>query len=232
MTSKTPLILIPGLLNTGALWAHQQDDLMDIADVRVANITREESMADLARSVLSRAPKTFALAGLSMGGYVSLEIMRQAPERVERLALLDTSALPDTPESTARRHHFIKQADSGAFLGVTPKLLPALVHKDNLKRLASIVSSMALDVGKLAFIRQQHAIMSRQDSRPLLKGITCPVAVICGDSDKITPPDMMADMAEQIGDNAIFTLIKDAGHLAPIEQPHCVTQAMRAWLTS
>ena len=230
MSEKTPLVLIPGLLNTEALWAHQQDDLMDIATVQVADITREDNMADLARNVLRRAPKTFALGGLSMGGYVALEIMRQAPERVERLALVDTSAAPDSPVHTARRKDFIDQADRGDFLGVTPRLLPVLVHKDHIQRLAELVTGMSQVVGKMAFIRQQTAIMHRLDSRPMLKGISCPTAVICGDSDKITTPAMMREVAAEIGSNAVYTEIKKAGHLSPLEQPDCVTQALREWL--
>lgn len=228
--TKNTLICIPGLLNTEALWAHQKDDLMDIADVRVADITREDNMPDLARSVLARAPDTFALAGLSMGGYVALEIMRQAPERVERLALLDTSALPDAPEQTARRRGFIEQAEQGDFLGVTPKLLPALVHADHVQRLAETLTAMAASVGKMGFIRQQTAIMNRVDSRPMLASIDCPSLVVCGDSDAITPPEMMAEIASEIGANANFELIKGSGHLSPLEQPHAVTAALRDWL--
>src|SRR5215469_2286884 len=101
---KTPLILLPGLLCDAALWAPQREALADIADVWIGDLTGADSMAAMAEAVLAAAPPKFALAGLSMGGYVSFEIMRRAPARVERLALLDTSARPDTPEqSRARR---------------------------------------------------------------------------------------------------------------------------------
>src|SRR4051812_4123004 len=103
MTAKSPLILIPGLLCDPALWAAQSDGLADIADMQVADVTQDDSVAGMARAVLRRAPEHFALAGLSMGGYVSLEIMRQAPKRVTRLALLDTSARSDTAEQKKAR---------------------------------------------------------------------------------------------------------------------------------
>ena len=101
--TKTPLILLPGLLCDQALWAHQSETLSDIADITVADMTREETIQGMAERVLDSGPETFALAGLSMGGYAAQEIIRQAPERVERLALLDTSARADSPENTKQR---------------------------------------------------------------------------------------------------------------------------------
>src|SRR5918999_1395726 len=128
MAERTPLVLLPGLLLDEALWQPQLKALADVADMTVGDLTKDDSMAGMARSVLAAAPPRFALAGLSMGGYASFEIMRQAPERVTRLALLDTSARPDTAAQTKERRAFIGMCERGEFKGVTPRLLPRWIH--------------------------------------------------------------------------------------------------------
>jgi pimeloyl-ACP methyl ester carboxylesterase len=130
MTAE-PLILLPGLLCDARLWTHQSRDLADLSRPIVADLTGRDTVTDLARDVLAGAPERFALAGLSMGGYVAQEIMRQAPERVTRLALLDTSARADSAEQSERRRGLIRLAETGKFKGVTPRLLPLLIHPDS-----------------------------------------------------------------------------------------------------
>src|SRR5579883_608624 len=133
MTERLPLVLVPGLLCDIALWRHQRDHLGDLAAVTVVDVSNESTMAGMAQAVLAQAPAgRFALAGLSMGGYISLELMRRAPERVARLALLDTSARPDTAEQRSRRLAMIAQAEQGDFQGVTSRLLPLFIHADRL----------------------------------------------------------------------------------------------------
>jgi len=232
MSDKQTLMLLPGLLCDDALWAHQVTFLDQVADVRVADLTREDNVPDMARHVLARAPERFALAGLSMGGYVAQEIMRQAPERVLRLALLDTSALADTPEQTTRRKGFIAEAEAGAFQGVTQKLLPNLVHPDfvNDDDIAGTVTGMAARVGKDAFLRQQNAIMGRVDGHDVLGRVHCPTLVLCGEEDALTPVNVHQDMVDAIGAKAEFVVIPHCGHLSPIEQPEAVSAAMFDWL--
>ncbi|HSR72455.1 MAG TPA: alpha/beta hydrolase, partial [Kiloniellales bacterium] len=133
MSNRIPLILVPGLLLDGALWRAQIEGLADLAEPEVADLTRQDSLAAMARDVLAAMPARFALAGLSLGGYVALEILRQAPERVERLALLDTLARPDKPDQTRRRRGLIALARRGRFKGVTPRLLPLLIHESRLE---------------------------------------------------------------------------------------------------
>ena len=128
MSEKTPLLFLPGLLCDHQLWGHQIDSLSDIADMTVADLTQDDSMTDMAARALEGAPPTFALAGLSMGGYVAQEILRQAPERVTRLALVDTSPYADTNEQSERRKGFIEQVKQGQFRGVTSRLLPMLIQ--------------------------------------------------------------------------------------------------------
>lgn len=226
-----PLILLPGLICDAALWAHQVQHLKDIAAPQVADLTQHDSIKDMATHVLATAPQTFALAGLSMGGYVALEIMRQAPERVTHLALCNTSARPDTPHQLERRGALISLAKTGKFKGVTPKLLPLLVHPDrvNEEALAEIVMDMAERVGRDAFIRQQSAIMGRIDSRPHLPAITCPTLIIAGRQDALTPPEHAQEMHDGIA-RSQMTVVEDCGHLAPLERPQATTALLRLWL--
>jgi pimeloyl-ACP methyl ester carboxylesterase len=231
MTAKLPLILLPGLLCDRALWEPQLAALADIADMTVGDLTRHDSMAATAQSVLTGAPPRFALAGLSMGGYVSFEIMRQAPERVERLALLDTSARPDTPEQKKSRLELIELAKQGNFKGVTPRLLPRWVHPSRVSDPAIVktVTEMTQRVGRDAFIREQTAIMNRADSRPALARIHCPTLVLCGHEDAATPVELHREMAADIAD-ARLVVVPECGHLSTLEQPEAVNDALRRWL--
>lgn len=231
MAARIPLVLIPGLLCDRALWTHQLAHLDDVADMSVADVAGRDSMAELARSVLAAAPDRFALAGLSMGGYVAHEIMRQAPERVTRLALFDTSAHADTPEQRRRRRGLIELAQMGRFKGVTPRLLPLLIHADRQqdKALATVVMDMAARIGKGGFFNQQHAIMGRADSRPDLPGYALPTLVLVGRQDALTPLSASEEMAALIP-RARLVVIENCGHLSTLERPEETTAALRAWL--
>jgi pimeloyl-ACP methyl ester carboxylesterase len=230
MTIAT-LILIPGLLCDQALWRHQIEQLGVSVDCRVADITRHDRLESLARDVLAMAPPRFSLAGLSMGGYVALEIMRQAPKRVVRLCLLDTSARADTPDQKQRRTMLLSLSRSGQFRGVTPRLLPLLVHPDRLQDhdLTSEIMAMAERVGRDAFQRQQTAILNRIDSRSYLKDISCPVQLICGAQDALTPPEIMEEIKTMIPQSHL-KIIDQCGHLSTLERPAEVSQLMQAWL--
>lgn len=231
MTAKTPLVLLPGLLCDEALWAHQVQTLADIADVSVADMTLDDTVEGMAERVLEAAPEKFALAGLSMGGYVAQEIMRRAPERVERLALLDTTARADSPEQTKQRSAFIDQLEFGEFRGVTTRLLPLLIHEDRLheEEITAVIKASAENVGSEAYVRQQKAVMSRPDGLGDLKKITCPALVLCGRQDALTPLDLHEEMAAAIP-GASLVVVEDCGHLPPLERPRTVSAVMRYWL--
>jgi pimeloyl-ACP methyl ester carboxylesterase len=225
------LILLPGLLCDDALWSHQTRYLSEIADITVADLTGRDSVSALAADVLAKAPPRFALAGLSMGGYVALEIVRQAPERVVKLALIDTNARSDTDEQRRKRRGLMALADRGEFRGVTPRLLPVLVHPDrtNDVELTGEVMAMAERVGRDAFLRQQKLIMDRPDSRPLLPSIASPTLVLCGRQDAISTVEMHAEMADAIPRSRL-AVVEECGHLASLERPHATTALMRDWL--
>ena len=229
----TSLVLLPGLLCDALLWRHQSETLSDFADITVADLTGDDSLEGMARTVLAAAPETFALAGLSMGGYVAMEIMRQAPHRVERLALLDTAAHADAPEQTERRHQFIEMSDHGQFKGVTQRLLPLLIHRHRLKdkELCGTVMQMAENIGKDAFRRQQKAIIGRPDSCRDLERIQCKTLVLCGRQDQLTPLEIHQEMAEMIP-HGTLVIVEDSGHLSTLEQPHAVSAVLRYWLAS
>lgn len=229
--AKTPLVLMPGLLCNDALWRHQIDTLADVAEVTVADMSRDESLKGMAERMLAAAPERFALAGLSMGGYAAFEVMRLAPQRVERLALLDTSARADTEERRDERLKAMNLVERGNFQGMTRKLLPWFVHEDRVddEKLMSIIKKSAQDVGNEAFIRQQTAIMGRPDSRADLARIACPTLVLGGRQDRMTPPALHDEMAAEIP-GARLVVVEDCGHLAPLEQPHAVSAVLRYWL--
>jgi pimeloyl-ACP methyl ester carboxylesterase len=166
-----------------------------------------------------------------MGGYVAQEVLRLAPERVQRLALLDTSARPDTEEQRSRRRGLIELAQKGHFKGVTPKLLPLLIHSSRLddEALTATVTGMAERVGPDAFLRQQKAIMGRPDFRPDLPQIACPILVLCGRDDALTPLDRHKEIAAAIP-GAQLVVIDGCGHLSTLEKPAEVNAALRTWL--
>ena len=229
--SKIPLLLLPGLLTDARLFRDQLADLADIADPTVADLTQDDSVTALAARALAAAPRRFALAGLSMGGYVALEIMRQAPERVTHLALLDTSAKPDTEERKAGRRALIAKAQSGGFNEIMPDLAPKLLHPDHLASpLRDEVIAMADGLGPDVFVRQSLAILGRPDSRPTLAGIRTPSLVIVGAEDQLTPPAEAQELHQGIRGSRL-EVIAVSGHLSAMEQPSAVSAAMRAWLS-
>ncbi len=231
-SSAIPLVLLPGLLNDDRLWRAQIDGLSDVAKSQAADLTGADTIRALAAAVLATvAAPTFALAGLSMGGYVALEIMRQAPERIVALALLDTSARPDTPESTENRRQLMSLAETD-FPAVTAKLLPKLLTptQQSDPAIVALVYAMANAAGKDAFFRQQRAIMGRADSRPHLAAIHCPTLVLCGREDAITPVAIHEELQNGIASSQL-RVIDQCGHLSTLGQPQQVTQALREWLS-
>lgn len=225
-----PTVFLPGLICDQRLWRDIIDGLADDIAPMVADLRLDDSIADMAARTLAAAPPRFALAGLSMGGYVALEIMRQAPERVTHLALFDTSARADTEERRETRRKGIEMIGQGKFIGVSRGLLGQLVAPHHLGTpLADEVQAMSERVGGAVYIRQQKAIMGRIDSVPHLKDIAVPTLVGVGVLDKMTPPDLAEEMAANIA-GAELVHFPDAAHLPTMENPAPVVEAMRAWL--
>lgn len=230
-TGKTPLALLPGLLLDRGLWRHQERALADVAETRVADFSTQDSIEAMARTVLEAMPERFALCGLSMGGYVALSVVHLAPERVERLCLMDTKAAPDSPEVTARRRGLLQLAEKGQFKGVTPKLLPLLIHERRLgdAALTADLMAQAERIGREGFRRQQTAIMNRPDARPWLPAIRCPTLVMVGRQDALTPLEHSTELAAGIPDSRLV-VVEDCGHLPPLERPEETNRELRRWL--
>ena len=232
MSAALPILLIPGLASSARVYTPLIPQLWQIAPVMVANHVRDDSMAAIARRILSEAPSRFALAGHSMGGYIAFEIMRQAPERVERLALIDTQARPDTPEATANRRLQMAAAQSGHYDKAMEAFYPMLVHpmrRDDadLKRQ---MREMFADVTPEDFIRQQTAIIGRADSRPTLAAIRCRTLVLTGDQDLLLPHHLSEEMAQGISGAKLVT-IPNCGHMPQFERLEATIAALRAWLS-
>ncbi|HEV7268607.1 MAG TPA: alpha/beta fold hydrolase [Falsiroseomonas sp.] len=226
------LLLLPGLLCDSRLWRDQAEPLGATLRCIVADLTQDDNLAAMAARALDAVPagSPIALAGLSMGGYVAMEILRRAPARITRLALMDTSARADTPEQSRRRRGLLALSNSGQFRGVTPRLLPQLLHPSRLDGpLGEEVREMADRVGRDAFQRQQRAILARPDSRPDLPAIRVPTLVAVGDHDILTPPELAEEMAALIP-GATLARIPDAAHLPPMETPGAVLRLFHAWL--
>jgi pimeloyl-ACP methyl ester carboxylesterase len=228
---KTNLVLVPGLLCTKALWAAQIAALGDTIEIMIADHTRHDSMTGIAAAILAAAPERFALAGISMGGYIAFEVVRQAPARVIKLALLDTGARADAPERAEGRRQLIALAEREGVRSAQAQLMPALIHPARLgeRPLVDTILQMADDIGVEAFKRQASAIMGRRDSRPLLPTVKCPTLVMVGREDALTPVELSREIATGIH-GAGLEIIPEFVHLSTMECPDVVNRALRAWL--
>jgi pimeloyl-ACP methyl ester carboxylesterase len=233
VAQSLPLVLVPGLTCTARLYAPQIAALWPFGQVTVADHRRDDDMAAIAARILSNAPPRFALAGLSMGGYIAFAMMRLAPERIAKLALLDTSARADTAEQTAGRKVQIAMAQSGRYGEIPDLAIPRYLNAKHQRdeRLTAIVRQMIEETGPNAFVRQLNAIMSRPDSRPLLASIKCPTLVLVGADDVATPPELNKEIVEGIS-GAKLMLVPNSGHLTTLEQPDAVNAALAEWLST
>jgi pimeloyl-ACP methyl ester carboxylesterase len=231
MDNMVPILLVPGLGGSPRIYAPVAPALWRFGPVTVANHIRDDNMGAIARRILAEAPPRFALAGHSMGGYIAFEIVRQVPERVARLALINTQARPDTPEATARRRGQITRVQSGDYHGVLNELFPGFVHSSRRgdAALRQLVHDMGDDIGAEAFVRQQTAVIGRPDSRPTLAAIRCPTLVLTGDEDNTIPNSLSAEMAGGIH-GAKLTVLPQCGHLPQVEQPQAAADALVEWL--
>ena len=233
MDNTMPILLVPGLGGSPRIYAPVAPALWRLGPVTVANHIRDDNMGAIARRILAEAPPRFALAGHSMGGYIAFEIIRQAPERVAKLALINTQARPDTPEASARRRGQITRVQAGEYHAVLDDLFPGFVHPSRREdaALRRLVHDMGDDIGAAAFIRQQTAVISRADSRPTLAVISCPTLVLSGDEDNTIPNSLSAEMADGIP-GAKLTILTCCGHLPQVEQPQATADALVEWLRS
>jgi len=227
----SPIVLVPGLLCTPEVFQPQILALWPHGPITVASTLSGQSIPEIATHILASAPPRFALVGISMGGHISLEIMRQAPERVTRLALLSTSARSDTAEQTTQRRAMIGQARAGNFSALVEQFVKVILHPihQNEAILRDVISRMCHTVGVDAFVRQQEALIARADSRSSLAAIRVPTTVLVGDSDVLTPPECSEELAAGIP-GARLVLVSNCGHGSTLEQADAVNRALIEWL--
>ncbi len=229
---KTPLLLLPGTLCDERLWTHQIQNLEDVVEPVVMPVGTAGSLGALATSILAQAPSTFALAGLSFGGILAFEILRQAPQRITHLALLDTNARADSEIGIAAKREQLAMASTrGLEWLLREKMMPSYLASKHLddQILVQTIIEMAMDNGLEVFSNQIEATINRPDSLAELAQIGCPTLVLCGKQDQLCPPDRHEEMAAQIP-KATLKIIEDCGHMSTLEQPEQVTAAMRQWL--
>ncbi len=219
MNTRQNVVFLPGLLDDSAMWTHQTAGLADIAEPVSVDLVNQESIAESARWVLECAPEQFTLVGFSMGGYVAHEILRQAPGRVNGLALISTSA---RAERLAGRQSMIAHAEAGEYAALVDDLLPLAVHPDRATDhgLIDAIRDMALRIGSAAFVRQLKVIMSRPDSRTELSAITCPTLVICGRDDALTPVELSREMHDAIRGSQIAIEAVQKARTSPVCRQH------------
>lgn len=230
---KIPLLLLPGLLTDERLFEHQVRHLSDIAQPVVADLTGSDTIAALATTAIALMPAgRFAVAGLSMGGYVAIEVARRVPERLAAIALLNTNARADSPEASENRRRLVAVAERD-FASVNTTLLPKLLHPDHQEdaRLVKVLDDMANAIGLEGFKRQQAAIIGRIDSRAHLGAIRAPAMVLAAREDAIMPMEVSEEMARGIP-GARLEIVEHCGHVSSIEQPEAVTTRLRAWIQS
>lgn len=226
---RLPLLLLPGMLCSGRLWADLPQRLHGLVDARHVPLTAPsiEAMAD---EVLAQPVERFALAGLSLGGIVALEVVRRAPHRVAGLALLSTNARAPRPDQYAGWDQLEGMVDEGRFDDVTAeRLLPSLVHPSRVQELGAEVVDMAREIGPDGFRAQLAAQRSREDYRGALGGISCPVTVVAAEADALCPPSTLAEIAA-LTPGSELRAVAGSGHLSPLERPGAVAAVLRDWL--
>jgi pimeloyl-ACP methyl ester carboxylesterase len=231
MEEATPVVMVPGLNCSARVYALQLPALWQFGPIQIADHRRGDSMAAIAKSIMDHAPPRFALVGFSMGGYISLEILRQAKARVTKLALIDTAAAADRPEQSEKRVKNIAMTREGKTSEREEALWPLLVHETRLKDEAvrAVVREMHQDTGAEVYINQQTAIMGRADSRPMLRELKMETLIVVGDSDQLTPPAAAKEMHELI-EGSRLDVIPNCGHMSTLERPDRVTKLLVEWL--
>jgi pimeloyl-ACP methyl ester carboxylesterase len=229
---KEALVLLPGTLCDERLWGHQLEHLTDVSDPSVSMLTEADTMEGMAGSVLKHAPERFALAGLSLGGIVAMEVIRQAPERVTRLALLDSNPHGPKPEQLESWKNLISKVEFGQFQSIVEEyLLPNLIHPSRQEdsELVSTIRCMAEEIGPEVYVQQLKAVSTRSDLREGLREINVPTLLLVGKDDQVCPLSLHEEMQAYILESRLV-VVDHCGHLSSLERPEEVTTALRNWL--
>lgn len=226
-----PLVFLPGMMCDARLFGPQIAELSSEFSLMVSPVTRGERIEEIASGLLDELPQRFALAGLSMGGIVAMELLRRAPDRITRLALLDTTPLAETPQAAAAREPQIVKVRAGR-LGqvIRDEMLPNYIGPGPYRNeVSELVMDMADALGPDTFVRQSRALQRRRDQQGTLRKCRVPTLVLCGEHDVLCPVKRHTFMAELIH-GAVLRVLDGAGHLPTLEAPAETTQALRDWL--
>lgn len=228
---SVPVVLLPGMMCDARVFAHQIDDLSRDHVVTVAPVTQASRVEDLAKSLLAKLPSRFVLIGHCMGGVVAMDMLRQAPERVDRICIMDASPLADTPEEAAAREPMIIKAKAGQLAEILPEFTKPdyLAAGPDRVEILRRLHQMGAELGSDIFLRQSRAMQRRRDQQATLRRCKCPALIVCGDEDMLTPVRRHTFMAELMTD-ARLERISGAGHFPSLEQPDLVTGILRDWL--
>ena len=225
------LVIISGLLCTDTMFKYQTQALKGLANITFGNHQVGKSIPEIASNILADAPEKFCLSGFSFGGYISFEIMRQAPERVERLALIGTSASLDPSDRTEVRLGQIKLAEEGKFDEVCDILMTRFINEESAKNpdIIKLIRAAMASTGPELFVQQMKNIMGRPDSIPTLATIKCPTIMVVGEDDALAVAAKAKEITLGI-EGCELTLIPNSGHLVPLEQPEAVNEILIKWL--
>lgn len=230
-TDTLTLFLLPGLMCDKTVWQHQYENLSDVANIVIPDFRGHDSLITMAESVLAQAPPRFAVAGHSMGGRVALEVFRLAADKIDRLALLETGAHPLEEGERKIRESYIELAQAGGMDAVIDAWLFPMVHPDrrNDDSLLKDIKSMIKRTSVEDFVKQIRALVNRPDATPLLENIKCRTLLLAGRYDSLYTVTQHENMLSKIP-HASFIIVEDAGHMATMERPEAVTNALRGWL--
>lgn len=228
---KETIIALPGTLCTARLFQYQKAAMQDTTDWHDGNHSNSDNLKEVAANIINSVNGKFALMGLSYGGIIAFEILRQAPERVSKLILLNTNYKKPSEATRAAQQRFLGMSQLGEFRKITTDfLLDAMLHPKHATQteIREIVLKMTTDTGPSNFFNQVKAQLGRPDSSPDLPKIKCPTLVIAGAQDKICTPELHEEMAALIP-NSILEIIEECGHLSTLEQPEKVTEIIKKW---
>lgn len=226
----TPVLLIPGMMCDERMWG----DLRSISkgrEVRHALPVEGDTTEEMAAAILRDAPSRFALAGLSMGGIVAMEMLAQAPERIDRLALLDTNPCAELEEVRRRRAPQVKRVSKGDLEGVMrDEMKPNYLSRASLDTdILDLCMQMAMELGTNIFIRQSRALRDRPDRQGVLKNFKGPALVLMGEDDRLCPLDRH-QLMHSLMPQSRLVVVSQAGHLPPLENPVDTVAALSRWL--
>lgn len=231
---KEPLVLLPGMMCDARLYGAQIAAFSHERAIMITPQTGRDTVAAIAADVLDAAPPKFALAGLSMGGIVAMEVMRQAPERITRLALLDTNPKAEPQAVADMREPQIAKAQSGALLQalMRDEMMPHfLTEGPNTAQILDLCMVMAETLGPDVFVDQSRALQTRPDQQETLRQVKVPALILCGEDDRLCPPHRH-ELMHGLIPGSTLTVIKGAGHLPTLEQPDATNDALVHWLAS